>query len=543
MAELIPSPLSASGGTASGLLSLAGLRNAVAQPAVRRALPTIGGISALMIAGAAWYSFQSPAQRAVFEGLGDADKGAIADALQTAGIAHAIDRSTGAVTVADDDFHKARMMLAARGLPKAAPSGDAMLGTLPLGASRAVEGETLRGAREADVARTIEAIDAVKTARVHLAVPEPSPFVRDQSAPAASVMLTLQTGRTLSEAQVRAIGHLVASSVPGLAADQVAIVDQSGSLLSQRDMLDDRAITQQTQIEDRARRALTALLGPMIGAQNYTTEIHAELDASESQSTRETYPKDDRALRREEGNKTSGSGSPSSAIGIPGALSNQPPPASQVAAAPGQSLTMPGSAPSDTGKTSTDETYARSFDVGREISVTHQPFGRLRRLSVAVALRDIKGSRPRSAADIAAIEALVKGAIGFDQSRGDVVAIASRPFVEPVPSESVAFYDKPWFMTALRQGGALLAALLAFLFVGRPILKALRARAGNNQNEAAIAAGLLEATRVSRPVTLDMIETAPSYEARANLVRDFVRQDSAKAASVVRQLMAINADG
>ena len=541
MAELIPSPLHTSGGTA-GLPVLAAVRRAVEQPAVRRALPAIGGVSALLIAATAWYSFQSPAQRAVFEGLSDADKGAIADSLQSAGIAHSVDRSTGAVTVAEDDFHKARMMLAARGLPKAAPSGDTMIGALPLGASRAVEGETLRSAREADVARTIEAIDAVKTARVHLAVPEPSPFVRDQSAPAASVMLTLQTGRTLSQAQVRAIGHLVASSVPGLAADQVSIVDQSGSLLSQRDMLDDRAAAQQAQIEDRARHALTALLTPMIGAANYTAEISAELDPSESQSTRETYPKDDRALRREEGNKTSGSSGPPPAIGIPGALSNQPPPASQVSAAPGQSLTMAPAAP-DGGKASTDETYARSFDVGREISVTHQPFGRLRRLSVAVALRDVKGTRARSAAEIAAIEALVKGAVGFDQARGDVVAIASRPFAEPAPAEIIAFYDKPWFMTALRQGGALLAALLAFLFVGRPILKAMRRRGREAREEAGIAAELLDATRVTRPVTLDMIETAPSYEARANLVRDFVRQDSAKAAAVVRQLMAGNADG
>jgi len=516
--------------------SLSALGNIVDQPAVQRALPAIGGLTALLLAGSAWYSFQSPAQRAVFEGLADADKGAVADALQAAGIAHAVDRSTGAVTVGEDDFHKARMMLAAQGLPKAAPSGDTMIGALPMGASRAVEGETLRGAREADLARTIEAIDAVKTARIHLAVPEPSPFLRDQSAPQASVMLTLQSGRTLSEAQVRAIGHLVASSVPGLGADQVSIVDQSGALLSGRDTLDDRTLAAQAQIEDRARRALSALLGPMVGAGNYTAEIHADLDPSESQSTRESYPKDDRALRREEGNRTSGMTS-TPAIGIPGALSNQPPPATQVAAAPGATLTAPAQTTPAAGS-STDETYARSFDVGREISVTHQPTGRLRRLTVAVALRDLKGAKPRSSQDIAAVEALVKGAVGFDDSRGDVVAIASRPFAETPSEDAVAFYDKPWFMTLVRQGGALLAALLAFLLIGRPLLKALRARAARSADDAQIATDLLGATAPHPPVTLDMIEAAPSYEARANLVRDFVRQDSAKAAQVVKQLMA-----
>lgn len=532
MSELVP--LSPSIPTA---LRLTALRSAFGQPAVQRALPAIGALLALLLAISAWYAFQSPSQRAVFEGLSDADKGAVADALQTAGIAHAIDRSTGAVTVGDGDFHRARMMLAAQGLPKAAPSGDTLIGALPMGASRAVEGETLRGAREADLARTIEAIDAVKAARIHLAVPEASPFLRDQAAPQASVMLTLQTGRTLGEAQVRAIGHLVASSVPGLGADQVSIVDQSGALLSGRDTLDDRNLAAQAQIEERARRALAALLGPVVGAGNYTAEIHADLDPSESQSTRESFPKDDRALRREEGNRTSGS-TPPPAIGIPGALSNQPPPATQVAAAPGGVLTAPAQTPPTNAGSSTDETYARSFDVGREISVTHQPTGRLRRLTVAVALRDIKGAKARSPQDVAALEALVKGAIGFDAARGDIVAIASRPFAEAAAEDVVAFYDKPWFMTLVRQGGALLAALLAFLLVGRPLLKGLRDRAARNADNTQIANDLLGATAPSPAVTLDMIEAAPSYEARANLVRDFVRQDSVKAAQVVKQLMA-----
>jgi len=519
---------------------LTGLRAMFGQPAVRRALPAIGSVSALLLSGAAWYAFQTPAQRPVFDGLGDADKSAVADALQSAGIAHAVDRSSGSVTVGEGDYYKARMMLAAQGLPKAAPAGDALIGALPMGASRAVEGETLRGAREADLARTIEAIDAVKLARIHLAIPDASPFLRDQATPAASVMLTLQTGRALGQAQVRAIGHLVASSVPGLQVDQVAIVDQSGALLSQRETLDDRTLAQQVQIEDRARRAVAALLGPIVGAANYTVEVHADLDPSESQSTRETFPKDDRALRREEGNRTSGTSSPSPAVGIPGALSNQPPPPSQLSATPAPALTSP---PTSAPAASSDETYARSFDVGREISVTRQPIGRLRRLTVAVALRDAKGAKARPAPELATLESLVKGAVGFDAARGDVVAIASRPFADPAPAETTAFYDKPWFMAALRQGGALLAALFAFLFVGRPLLKRLRAQPDAAETQALLVADMLAATAGDRPITLDMIEAEPSYEARANLVRDFVRQDSAKAASVVRQLMADKTGG
>ena len=540
------SDLPALSGTHVAIPNLWGIRleplnRLLAQPAVRSSLPAIGGVGAILLAGAAWYAFQSPSQRAVFEGLADSDKAAVADALQTSGIAHAVDASTGSVTVGEADFYKARMMLAARGLPKAAPSGDAMLTALPMGASRAVEGETLRSAREADIARTIEAVETVRVARVHLALPESSPFIRDQATASASVMLTLQTGRTLSETQVRAIGHLVASSVPGLNADHIAIVDQSGKLLSQAGSVDDRNLALQTEIEDRTRHSVDSLLLPILGADNYSTEIHADLDPNESQSTRESYPKDDRALRREEGNRTSGGSASMPAMGIPGTLSNQAPPASQVAAAPGGALTPPaqaGAAPSTA--TSNDETYSRSFDVGREISVTHQPTGKLRRVSVAVALRELKGAKPRSPQEIAVIENLVKGAVGFDAARGDVVAIASRPFVDAQIPDPIAFYDRPWFMALIRQAGALLAALLVFIFVGRPLFKALRKRAGKAELENELAQQLLAATPSRATVTLDMIEAAPSYEARANLVRDFVSQDSAKAASVIRQLMEGN---
>ncbi len=214
---------------------LDGIRGFTQQPAFQRALPAMGMLGAVSLAALAWWALQSPTQMPLFQGLTDADKSAVADALGTSGIAYTIDRTSGAIQVGEDELHKARMILAGQGLPKAAPAGDALLAALPMGSSRAVEGETLRGAREADLARTIEAIDAVKTARIHLATPEPSVFVRDNSAPAASVMLTLQQGRTLSDAQVRAIRHLVASSVAGMSPEQVSIVDQSGALLSQQD--------------------------------------------------------------------------------------------------------------------------------------------------------------------------------------------------------------------------------------------------------------------------------------------------------------------
>jgi flagellar M-ring protein FliF len=176
------------------------------QPAVARAMPAIGLLGVAGLAGAVWLALQSPAQTPLYAGLADGDKAAVAEALQSSGIGYTLDSGSGALSVDADRLHEARMMLAGQGLPKAQPSGDSMLAALPMGASRAIEGETLRAAREANLARTIEAIDAVKTARVHLALAEPSVFVREEKPAAASILLTLHQGRSLGEAQVRARG-------------------------------------------------------------------------------------------------------------------------------------------------------------------------------------------------------------------------------------------------------------------------------------------------------------------------------------------------
>lgn len=522
-------------------LGLGGLRDLTRQPAVRKALPAIALTGAVGVAAITYFALSAPVQAPLFQGLAEADKAAVADALTSSGIGYTLDPATGAISVDAGRLHEARMFLAGQGLPKAQPSGDAVLASLPMGSSRAVEGETLRGAREADLARTIEAIEAVKTARIHLATPEPSVFVREAREPAASVMLTLQQGRSLSDAQVRAIRHLVASSVPNLTAEAVSVIDQSGALLSsQQAGAEDRMFQLQMQMEERYRQAVIALLTPIAGPSNFSVEVHADVDASESQSTRETYPENDRALRSEEGTKSISSANGTTAIGIPGALSNQPPPASQISNTP--PLAGAGS-PQNSGQS--EENYNRSFDVGREIAVTHQPQGGLRRLSVAVALRDVKGEKKRTPADVTALENLVKGAVGFNAERGDVVAISARPFAEPAV-EPVNFWDQPWFLPLVQQVGAVLGALVAFLIVGRPLVGAVKARIATSKERAEIEQKLLSATGQSpspAAVTIEMIEAAPSYEARANLVRSFIRQDPERAALVVRQMVREPANG
>jgi len=552
----LPVPVALSGGP-----TLERLRGFVAQPAVAKSLPLLGIAIAIAMAAFAWMSFARGPQRDLFAGLPDADKAAVVDTLNGAGIKYTLDRSTGAITVGDTDYYRAKMVLAQAGLPKAAPDADSMIASLPMGASRAVEGERLRAAREADLARTIEAIDAVETARVHLAAEQPSVFVRDAAPASASVMLRLRQGRQLSPGQAQAIVNLIASSVPGLAADNVSVVDQTGKLLSHNgDAGNDRQVDMQNKVEQRYLDSISKLLTPLVGVDGFTAEVHADLDFSEVQATRDSYPKDTAVVAAEKGDWHNDAAGGSSAGGIPGALSNQPPTAAQVSTTPPASVTpaapgapQPGTtAAAAQGKTS--ESYDRTFQLGHEVSVTKNSIGSLKRLSVAVALK--QGAKPRSVAEMAQLEQLVKGAVGFDQTRGDQFALSSRAFADPVAPETPKWYESPWLAFAGKNVGGLIVALLTFLFVIKPLLKkraeiaARPAPAPVDQrrrngigNEIAAALASEAAGDSSKRVTLDMIEAAPGYSDRAALIRNFVRQDPDRAALVVRDLIRADMPG
>jgi flagellar M-ring protein FliF len=542
-----------------------------AQPAVARSLPLLGVMAVVAAAILIWVTVSSGPNRVLFSSLDDRDKSAVVEALSAAGIDYKIDSGTGAISVPDEGFYRARMLLASQGLPKSAPDGDEMIKSLPLGASRAVETERLRSAKELDLARSIEAIDAVESARVHLAIDTPSPFIRDHSERTASVILRLRAGRVLGPEQVQAVVHLVASSVPDLAPESVSVIDQNGKLLSSgagdaASAASDRQTAIQTRMEERYRSALSELLTPILGPDNFTAEVHAELDFSENQATRESFPKDASTLRSEAGGWTGGS-SPDNAGGIPGAVSNQAPSASSVAAAPGKELSAAGQAgtpgaPAAT-PTRTAENYSRDFALGHEVSVSRQLPGQLKRLTVAVAVKQAPGA-PRTPKDLAEIDALVKGAVGFDAARGDVIALSVRNFAPP-PESDLHWWDSSWVSTAARNlGGLGLAALLIF-GIARPLLRgripAVRRRSPRPKTRAlpgvprpaleegseAVLAALDDAAELAAgpiatesdpaAVMIKMMESAPSYEMRAVLIRDFVRENPDRAALVVRDLL------
>ncbi|WP_336974308.1 flagellar basal-body MS-ring/collar protein FliF [Sphingobium aromaticiconvertens] len=532
----------------------------IKQPAVAKSLPMMGLLGVVAAAGLAWMALREPPQRDLFRGLPDTDKSAVAQVLDQNGVPYGFD-SSGAMTVGEDDYFKAKMMLAAQGLPKSAPDGNSMIDSLPMGASRAVEGEKLRSAREMDLARTIEAIDNVESAKVHLAVEPPSVFLRDRVKPSASIMLRLASGRTLSDAQVSAIVHLVASSVPELNPGDISLVDQNGRLLSDNDSNagDDRQLAVQTKIEDRYRQSVMALLTPILGTDKFSAEVHAELNFAERQATRETYPQDEARLRVETGSWASDErgGKGGEAGGIPGALSNQAPvnPTTTATNPNGQAVqqgqataeAQPGTPPNPLMKT--QETFNRSFELGREVSVTRDAVGTVKRLSVAVALDNGADGKPRGPQEIAALEALVKGAVGFDQARGDVVALSSRSFIKPV-EEVAPWYEADWVSPLVRNVSALLVALLLIFGIGRPLLKRRAVAKEEAATEVAEQGQRLgreistEMTRSAvqepdpaRPVTLDMISSTHDYAQRADLIRNFVKQDPDRAALVVRDLL------
>jgi len=533
------------------------------QPAVKRSLPFVFLVGLVLAGFIAWSMVASSPQRILFANVSDADKAAITSALETANIANSIDGS-GSITVAEDDYHKARMLLASQDLPKAAPGGYAILDNLPMGVSRAVEGERLRQARETELARSIQEIDAVAEARVHLATPEASAFVRDRAAPSASVIVKLQPGRALAEAQIRAIVNLVASSVPGMQPDSVTIVDQMGALLSKSGGKDgasagDTRIDFQRRVEDKYREQLAQLLTPLVGAGNFTAEVQADVDLDESQATRESYDKAGQVMRAEQGAWTGTSKDGVTPGGIPGTLSNTPPPVSTLVApnAGGASAPAPvaaaagGSGAAPQPQTKQSDSFTRTYETGKEISVTRAMPGNVRRLSVAVVLREENG-KPRGIAEINQLNELVRAAVGYNATRQDQVTVISRKFSAAADAGKAgpAWYEAEWVPMAARNATALVIALLVLFLGVRPLTKALlkkREDASPARPALPIGApdgeGVADAASAPPPsVSIDMLEDrGNSYDDRVGLVRGFTRENPARAALAVRDMIKADA--
>ncbi|MGN6356241.1 MAG: flagellar basal-body MS-ring/collar protein FliF [Novosphingobium sp.] len=483
MSEVLPTAVPASGSMLGVLTDanagtpLERLRSFGAQPAVKKTIPWFIGAAALGGVALTWSMLSSGTQRTLYSQLDDSERASVVAALDKAAIAYAIDNSTGAITVGEGDLYKARMTVAQDGALATPDSGDDMLNNLPIGASRTLEGERLRGAKERELMLTIAEIDGVESVRVHLAQGEKSAFIRDNAPPSASVMVRLARGRQLSDNQVAAITNLVASSVPGLGVDQVKVVDQHGRLLTQHaGNADSDRLELQTRMEEKLRGQLASLLTPMIGEGNFSSQIQVELDMDQVTSARESYEKQG-ALRSETQQQSQSTSTAGAAQGVPGVLSNTPPPATTAQpGAPGQATVQQGAAPGAAAagapQANGESSATRNYELGREVAVSNTTPGKLKRVSVAVALsaEAMKGAK---AGDADQIKQLVSAAIGADPARGDQVAVVVRKF-DKVAEEGVPFYEASWFADVLRYGVGLLGVLLVLLLGVRPLIKAFR---------------------------------------------------------------------
>ena len=456
-----------------------------------RQLAMFVAVAIAVAVGLSLYNWsQKPEYVPLYSGLSAQDSSELADALRNAAIEYRLDAASGAVTVAPDQVHAARLKTAALGLPKggSAPGFEMIQQDQGFGVSQFIENARYQLALETELARTVSSLQPVKSARVHLAVPKPSAFTNQgKNGASASVVVELHPGRKLEANQVDSIQHIVASSVTGMAPTSVTVIDQYGRLLGNTEEKSEFAESgEQYQFARRAEadyvRRIESLLAPMVGADHLSAQVATDFDFSVTEEARESYRPDGQVVRSEQLNEeTRRDGASSEAQGIPGATSNQPPPA-PVAPNSAQNATAQ-STVATTPPTQSTRSETRNYELDRTLSHTRQQLGRLRRISVAVLVDNL----PRVGADgkitnvalssdeLAKVEALVKQAVGFDAARGDSVTVQNAPFVAQtieVPQE-IPLWQRNDVRDYARQGIGALVVLGLIIFIVRPLLRQL----------------------------------------------------------------------
>jgi flagellar M-ring protein FliF len=494
-------------------------------PVVRRAAPTILLSILIVIAAFSYLLSGRNTMRPLFPELAETDVSVVMQALDASGLPYQIDRQTGALTVPADEYHKIKLALAAQGLPKAAPAGYDLLSTMPLGVSRALEQARLKQSQETELARSIAEIAVVREARVHLALPETSAFLRNSKGPGASVFVKLATGRVLSQEQVQSIVNLVASSVPELKPDHVSVIDQSGRLLTSGSA-DDGLIQSQKQldyqrkVEAMYRERLSALLIPIAGDGNFTAEVHATINYDEQQNTKELFDRNNAVLRSERADdSTDGQSVPA---GIPGVLSNISP----VTATVGE----PGSGTQTSAQRTESrrsESFTRNYEIGKEVSVSRSAIGKIERVSVAIVLRADKRIKT---ANIAAIEQLVRNAVGFDEARGDKMSVSVQPFAAVPPMPAPAWYANEDVQKYVPIIVAAVLVMLISLLVIRPQLKKM-------SELAAVRTEHVEQDRAETAYGESSAATRQTYDEKLAFIKQFVVQNHEQASTVLHRLL------
>jgi flagellar M-ring protein FliF len=527
-------------------------------PGLRQLLLLAGLAIAISVGVTGAFWMKEPGYTAIFSSLTPQEAGEVVDVLNTTDIPHRVDEKSGAILVPSAKIQEARLKLAAQGLPRGAGMGLEMMeagGTFAT--SQFMENARYNHALETELGRTISTLRPVQAARVHLALPDSSVFLRKKKEPSASVLLNLYPGRELDKAQVSSIVHLVASSIPGLEAGRVTVVDQHGRLLSApqdggSNGLSNQQLDYIQRVEETYTDRIGSLLTPMLGADRVHATVTAEMDFTEREETREQYDPEKTTVRSEqvaEDRHGDAGGAPG---GIPGALSNTPPPpavATNAAQPKPPGGTSSAAAPSATAQASATNAAStanesirrtRNFEVDRTLSHVRQPTAGIRRLAVAVVIDDKRTTQEDgtvkaehlSTQEIEELTRIVKEAVGFDEKRGDTVSVSNVAFytkpVEP-PAEAPGLLERPGLVETGRTVLAIVLVLAIAFVVIRPIMRGL------GVGEAGSGGGNYGPGRIGGGGGAAAVSRAPlSYEDKVSVARQLAEKNPERVAQIVR---------
>ena len=561
----LPSAGSQQGMVQSSAPANAGLSGVFTQAAVRQAMPGIIVFLTIAVFLLAYSWISEPPYKAVFPGMSAADRQLAFTELTSSDFKAKIDSSTGELKVPASQYHEAVLLLASQGLPESTASGgmSSLSDDSSITTSQFMEQVRYIAAIENELARSISQINSIKSARVHLASPKESVFVRNRTPAKASVVVTPFPGRVVSASQVQAIVHMVASSVPYLAADGVSVVDQRGKLLTDSSkfasmQLNGEQMIHKQQMEEIYRNRIDSFLSPVVGIGNVRSEVDMQIDFTEIESTFEDYDGNNAGpLARSEVLNVEQEPVGGGASGIPGAASNTSP--------------TNGSAVAEAEMNTTSSQTTRNYEMDREIRYVRNKGAKVEKISVAVVINDlVKVPNTEGQAEGAAVAVgysqedldrfsdLIKGVIGFDETRGDTVKIIAIPFDEPelIEEASIPWYSNDQILNLIKIIFGSLAFIAIIFFVVRPAMKSysnfsLAAKAmGGKDGELTAAelnmlssgnSGSINDIRAKlKPkksgLSADMLNTANTYDDKVALVRLLVAEDAGRVANVLKKM-------
>ncbi|HBK17924.1 MAG TPA: flagellar M-ring protein FliF, partial [Gammaproteobacteria bacterium] len=536
-------------------------------PAVRRALPAIFGVIALMVCILFYLWVSAPGYRSVYPGMSEADKQQARDALTAGGYMSRVDINTGALEVRGDQYHEARILLASQDIPRSSSLGgiETLLEQGSMTTSRFMEQVSYRAAMESELAKTISEISSIKAARVHLAEPQQSVFVRNQAPAKASVVVVPYPGRVVTPSQIRAIVHLVSASVPYLPNENVAVVDNTGNLLT--DSEGETAMTLTTAQSEHKRsmemsyqRRIEQILASIVGMGNVKSEVDVALDFTEVEATFEEFDKGGVGPRTRSESLDFEKDASLAAEGLPGSFSNAPPEGAELTA-----TAEVGDNPVDTADGISSSSSTRNYELDREIRYVKQQVGRIDRISVAVVINQdafaaVEGEEQGGITEeeLARFTDVVKGVVGFSEARGDTVTVVPSSFAVPVDlTPQIAWWQDEQIVDLVKYGASLLLILLVLLMVVRPIIKAnteeedldvpMATADGELSDEDLEMIKLGEGENIEEikarlkpkksSIPLDMLDTANTYDDKVTVLRMLVAEDAARVAQLLKRMI------